>query len=242
MAWNLLQIVQEHCRRTGLPFPTTVVNNPDRQISQMWGLMNELLEDQAFRKILQQLTRECSWSSLAAEDQGNIYTLTGDEGFLNILPNTFWDRSSGLPVHYGLTPSEWQALKTNTTVSGPAYQARLLRDRLKILPTPPAGHTFVFEYRTASCVVASNGTTYRMSFEADTDSFLLPHALAVAWLRWRWKAEKGLEYSEERVAYESARDALGFRDAGPKPINMAGPNEAHFAGVVVPIGSWPLSS
>lgn len=240
MARTLLGIVQEHCRRTGLPSPQNVVSNPDRQISQMWGLLNEMLEDQVFRRTLQQLTREHTWTATAAEDQGNIYTLTGDEGFINILPNTFFDRSSSLPIYYGLTPSEWQELKTNGALQGPAYQARLQRDRLKIIPMPSAGHTLAFEYRTNALVLDADTSGYKVSFTKDTDTFVLPDSLAVAWLRWRWKAEKGLDYSEERVAYESLRDALGFRDGGPKVLNMGQPSGQLASGVVVPIGSWQL--
>jgi hypothetical protein len=75
MALSLLAIVQEFCRRTGMPVPTGVQSNGDKGVQQMLGLMNELCEDIETRKAYQQNTFETTFVSVAAEDQGAIDTI-----------------------------------------------------------------------------------------------------------------------------------------------------------------------
>ena len=46
---TLLEIVQEFCRRQGLPVPSAVVSLGDDQLTQIVGLANELTAERAVR-------------------------------------------------------------------------------------------------------------------------------------------------------------------------------------------------
>ena len=66
---TLLEIVQEFCRRQGLPVPSAVVSLGDDQLTQIVGLANEICED-LDRFSWTQLVREASWTAPGVEDQG----------------------------------------------------------------------------------------------------------------------------------------------------------------------------
>jgi hypothetical protein len=236
MALSLRDIAQEHCRRVGLPVPNSVVSNADANILQIFGLLQELLEDLVKRKAYQQVTREATWVSTATEDQGSIDTLA-PSGFVSVLPGTFYNRSTNLEVSFGMTPEEWQSRKASsgTTAIGP--WARLRNNRLLFSPIPTAGQTFAFEYRS-SWFVQSATAVPLARWTGDTDTCILPDFIPLSWIGWRWKEEKGLDYAEAFRHYEELLASLAMRDGGPRPIDMAG--ERPGAGASMPVGSWPL--
>jgi len=238
MSKTLKQIVQETCRRGGMPLPSSVVGSTVPQVQTLLGLMNELLDDLYTRKTYQQVIREATFTSVALASQGSIHTLA-DTGFVMVMPGTFFNRTTGLAVEMGLSGAEWQAVEASSGVAGPFYQARLRNDQLLLSPTPAAGEAFAFEYQSNAFVLNTTTGAYQTTWEADTDTFLLPDGLAIAWLRAAYKREKGLEYAEDAIRYETFLGALGTKDNTARPIDMSGCSGRGF-GAIAPEGYWVL--
>jgi hypothetical protein len=238
---TMLTLVQHHLRRTGLPYTTTVYGSTDPQILQVMALLEEEGNDLAMRNDWQALTRECSHTSLAQEDQGAIESFLGTAigGFRHIKNETFWDRTNNLPIVGPLNDKDWQAIKgMNST--GARYRFRIRSGRLLITPTPTAGLSWYFEYVSNKWIVGADGVTYKQYFTSDTDTLLLPEELLLAGLRWRWMAAKGLDYAELYNTYEmQVKDAIG-RDGGKRPVYMDLQTEHTGPAVFVPAGNWAI--
>lgn len=235
---TMLSVIQNFCRRTQLPVPTTVYGTTDTQVLQVMALLEEEGNDLAARGSWEGLIREASHTTLAAEDQGAISTIAAS-GFRHIKNQTIWDRTSGLPVAGPMDGPDWQALKA-VLATGPRYRFRIRGGKLLVNPSPSAGDSWYFEYVSQYWILGADGTTYKQYFTLDTDTILLPETLVLMGLRWRWKKEKGFDYGEDFRTYEmQVKDVLGHD--GGKPVlfmddNSSGPKP----GIWVPDGSWSV--
>lgn len=231
---TLLQIVQQFCLRTGLASPAAVAGSTDRMITQIQGLLNEVLEELT-RWRWQQVTCEATFLTTAAEDQGPIDSIATN-AFEKVKEKTFFNRTQNLRVVGPLTAEEWQSIQA-TSFSALEYSWRLRGDRLLLTPVPTAGQTLAFEYLSKAMVYNPNDLEYKQLFTKDNDQFLLDYRLATLGLRWIWKKEKGLAYAEELRSFEELAQQLAGNSEGNKALNM---NECRPAvpGVIVPSGNW----
>lgn len=236
---TLLATVRAFCQRAGLPIPAAVYGSADPQVGQIYGLMEELLEDLEDRKVWQQNSREATFTTVATESQGSILTIA-DAGFMQILPDTFFNRTTNLKVDTGLSAAKWQAIKAGPGAAGPFYRSRLRQNELLLTPTPPAGETMAFEYRSNAFIRNAANTAYLTAWASDSDQLVLPDSIGVSWLQFAWRRRKGLDYAEDQLTYERHIASLSIRDNTPRDINMAGCGGQPRSGVVVPIGSWNL--
>jgi len=211
----------------------------DPQIKQIRALLEEEGVDLAARGGWQGITFEASLTTAAAEDQGAMSTIASN-GFNYVKNNTIWDRTSRLPVLGPMDAVEWQAMKAVVT-SGPRYRFRIRGDHLLVNPSPTAGLSWKFEYVSKNWILGADLTTYKQYFTLDTDTILLPETLVLQGLRWRWKKEKGFEYSEDMRTYEMQVKDAGGRDGGKKTLSMEGANwNGPKPGIWVPDGNFPL--
>lgn len=235
---TVLSVIQNVCKRTGIPSPATVLGSTDTQVLQLLALLEEEGNDLASRANWLGLTFEAPHTSLAAEDQGAISTIASN-GFRYLKNNTIWDRTTKLPVAGPLDSEDWQVIKATLTL-GPRYRYRIRGGRLLITPTPTAGASWYFEYVSKNWILGADLTTYKQYFTLDTDTILLPEELIIAGLRWRWKKEKGQEYAEDMRTYEvQVKDALG-RDGSKTSVKMDGGTKAIRPGIFVPEGNWTV--
>lgn len=237
---SLLTVIRQFCARTGLPVPTAVINSGDNQALQLVGLANEVVEDLCDRWTWQNLTREATFVTVTGEDQGSINTIA-PSGFLRILQETIFNRTLRLPLFGPLASQDWQALKALPT-TGPFYKYRIRGNRLLFMPPGIVGQTCAFEYATSWAILAVDGTTYRSEFLADSDTFILDERLLQAGLRWKWKAEKGLDYAEDFRRYEQLANNASGRDGSKARLNMGGGNSDYKPGIWVPSGNWNVSN
>lgn len=235
---SLLQLTQEFCRRTALPVPSFVVSNPDPQVLQIWGGMNEFLEDMIDRKVYQVNSAETVFTATGVEDEGSIYTLTADPGYQGLLPETMFNRTQNLRILGGLRPDEWQAQKALQS-TGPFYEFRLRGDHLLFDPPVPAGNIVAFEYLSASFVRTSGGAPLNL-WTNDTDVCVFPDKLPLAFIRWWWKKEKGLDYAEEFRKYEGAVASFSSRESAARSVDMSEAHHQAVPGIFVPEGNWSL--
>lgn len=235
---TLLQVVSEFCRRTGLTVPTSIMESSDETVLQIAALANEILEDLAERHSWSTVTYSATFTSVAAESQGELTTLAPN-AFLKIQNNTIWDRTTRLPIWGPLDPVQWQQLQALPN-TGPLYRYRIQEGLLKIYPTMPAGHDMAFDYTSCGLVQATALGAIKEYFTVDTDTFLLPAKLLLQGLRWKWKQEKGLPYAENFRTYENSVAEASGSD-GTKPVlNMAGGSSSIQPGIFVSAGSWNL--
>jgi hypothetical protein len=233
---NLLQIVTKFCPRAGIPTPSTVTGSTDDRVLQVLALLVEEGEDLSSRHNWSGLTVEATHTTIAAENQGAITTIA--PGYSFIKNQTLWDRTDQLPVIGPLNDIDWQAVKAVSN-PGPRYQFRIRGGNLLITPTPAAGHTFAFEYQSENWVLDTGGNS-KSEITSDTDSFLIPHRLMLMGLRWRWAAEKGLNYSELFNTYEAqVKDAMG-KDGGKRVLHSDDSNRNMSPGIFVPNGNWTV--
>lgn len=235
---NLLGIVQEFCKRTGLQNPAYVSSSADLQSIQIQALLNEVCADLTSRWRWQEVVIESTFTSVAAESQGLLTTLA-PISFLSLVESSVFDRTQGLNVEGPIGSIEWQALKASG-FSGALYRFRIQQGKLLFRPAPVAGHTIAFEYLSSAPIYNGIDAAYKQYFTKDTDDFLLDGELVLAGLRWKWKAEKGLPYGEEFSAYESRGNILAGRSGGKRKLNMGGGTLSAVPGIFIAPGSYPL--
>ena len=234
---SVLTIIQNVCRRTGLPVPNTALGSTDNQIQQLVALLDEEGNDLAQRGSWQGLENECALTTVATESQGTIDSIATN-GFRYIINETIWDRTTMLPVAGAVTPKEWQGMKAVLS-NGPRYSYRFRGNQMLVNPVPPAGEAWYFEYITQNWLVSADGNNKAYA-TLDTDISLLPETLVMAGLRWRWKKEKGFEYAEDMRTYEmQVKDAMG-RNGGRQNLHMDGFVRPRSPGIFIPDMSWPL--
>jgi hypothetical protein len=202
----------------------------------MFSLLNTFLEDAQTRKAWQKNTLEGTFTSSAGEDQGSITSLA-PHGYQGLVHRTMFNRTTSLPIPGGLDAAEWQ-FKKALTFSGPFHQYRLRGDRLLFEPALPAGQAIYFEYYSNYFV--REGSTPKMYFSKDEDTCTYPDPILLAWINWRWKAEKGFEYAEDFRAYEMLISVYTIRDDSPDVIHLDAEVRDPRPGIIVPPGNWPL--
>ena len=233
---TMLTTVQNFCRRTGIPVPSSVYGSSDPQVLQVMGLLEEEGNDLAVRGAWEVLTYEAAHTTVATESQGAMDDIATN-GFRYIKNETIWDRTNQIPVFGPINATEWQTRKA-TVSAGPRYEFRIRGGNLIVNPVPSAGLDWYFEYISKNWII--NGATYKQYFTNDADEILLPEDLVMMGLRWRWKKEKGLEYAEDMRTYEiQVKSALG-RDGGKMRLSMDNSSPYPRPGVFVPQGDWSL--
>ena len=236
---TLLSTMQYFCNRQNLTSPASVMGTTDPQIKQARAILEEEGNDLSRRHNWEVLTQEATLTTLAAESQGAVKTIATN-GYRKMKNNTIWDRTDKLPVLGPMDAQEWQTLKAVVS-TGPRYRYRIRGGNLLVNPAPVAGHAWYFEYVSFNWILGADAVTYKQYFTLDTDTILLPEDLLLMGMRWRWKKEKGFDYSEDFRTYEmQVKDAMG--SDGSKPIirmddqSWDGPKP----GVFIPSGSWNL--
>lgn len=230
---SILTAVQKFCQRTGLPQPTSVVGSSDAQIIQILGLAEEVCEDLIDRKDWTDLSYEVTFVTQSGLDQGSLVTICPN-GFRRIVNDTIFNRSTALPLYGPLSPQVRQAIKASAGV-GPLYQYYIQHKRLFFSPATTAGQTCAFEYISDQYAVAVDGTTFKSGFTVDTDSAVFDEKLLIAGLRWKWKAEKGFDYTEEFRRYENLVSNYGARDGSAATLSMNAEDNAR-PGIFIPAG------
>ena len=243
MAQTLLTEIQDFCERQMLPVPSVVVSSLDPQVVQLKAILYETGNDVAIRGDWSRLTFEEIHTTLAQEDQGNIFEITAGSinatAFRKIKERTVWDRTDRLPV-YHINQDDW-ALTKATISAMPRYRFRLLRHRFLLTPTPPAGHSLAFEWVSKWWIQDGVTGAIKERFVSDTDSFLVERELLKLGMTWRWRKAKGLDYEEEYNEFEDRLKEMLASDIPRPDISMSGTQKERRPGIFVPEYSWDLS-
>ena len=233
MAMTVLQIVQAACKRIGILAPTLAVGSTDQQIIQLVALCEEEGQELADRYAWEGLQVEATFTTVAAQVQTTLAAVT--TGFNYIVNDTIWNRTLRRPVYGPNSQQDWQQKKA-MQLNGPFNSFRIITDAINFYPNPAVGQSCFFEYISRNWV--NTGSTTSAIWVTDADTPKLIDQLLVLGLIWRWKAAKGLDYSEDYAKYERrVADAMG-RDAGKPKLSMDGVAYDILPVIPIPTGSW----
>lgn len=234
---DLLTMVQNAAGRLAIPVPSGVVSSTDPQVMQLLSMANKEGQLLSARADWQVLTYQKTFSTTAAETQAG--SLATDYGHYII--DTMYNRSGIRKIVGPLTPAEWQAEKAFPvyTAINPAFRIR--GNALLFTPDPSAGETVAYEYVSLNWALAVDGTTYKSSFTADTDTPLLNSDLMTNGIVWRFKSAKGFDFTEEFQNYEEEVARLVAQDGGGAPrLNLQyGLDRRAMYPANILEGSWP---
>lgn len=231
---TLLSICQDVANEVGIAEPSTVVGSTDPNAKRLLALANRGGKALAQRFPWQELTKEFTLTTLAAESQGLLETVM--PGFNWDLYPTIWNRTGTLPVTGPLMPDEWQALKA-MGITGPWPQFRIRQKTLYMLPAPSAGNTVNGEY-ISRYWCQSSGAVGQDKWAADTDTGVLSEDLLTLDLKWRWKHSQGLDYAEDKMESEMQANNAMARNGSNRAVNLEEPSNDFIGGLVVPPGNW----
>lgn len=234
---TLLTMVQNVADVVGLPRPSVVATSTDQTVLTLLGLANMEGKSLARRGRWQVLTKEATHTTTAAEDQGAVSTIIGDD-VAWIISATVWNRTQQDAVTGDLGPQQWQARKA-AVVAGPYYDFRIRGGKLLLNPVPAAGETLALEYQSTEWC-QSSGADGQTAWAADTDTGLLDESIMELGLRWRYLQSRGFDYSEPFREYEyRVHDALS-RDVPRRTLQAdQGVTELR-PSVRVPEGNWSV--
>jgi hypothetical protein len=235
---NLLQIVQDFCKRVGLPVPPVAAGSGDDTTVQVVALLNEGIQEICDRYALQQLMTRWNFTHANGTDFLALDLKAGASDWKYNAPLTIWNTATRLPLRGPATIQEWQQIIV-MTVAPAVYTYTLYGDAIRIYPVPGdiPGTVFSFFYQS-KCGV-TDGSALFETYEEDSYTPRLPTYLIEADLKWRWKKEKGLPYAEDFRTCESMLvDAVGRT---PNPVlNLDSGDKQYLPGIFVSPGSWNL--
>lgn len=217
MSLTLKQILDIAIGSTGAIVPTTWIGSNNVATSnQLLAIANQsvlALRDVGWQK----QTRPYSFTLTSASD---TYALPSD--YLNIVPDTMWIQSSIWRVDFPTDPTVWAYLKASAGPSGIVVRCRLINGFFEFYE-PQDGLDVGFEYYSNAPIQGpgSSGNSDRgpkQLFTSDSDQWLLDDALIIADIKWRYKAEKGLEYQADLELFKRQMNAAMGDDKGAKTI------------------------
>lgn len=234
---SVLSIIQDHCRIHALNVPTAVVGSADTTINQLFGILNEMLDDMAAEAKYNVVTQEAVWTLIGSSDQGALTTIAPN-GYQWAFPRTFFDRSQGIPLTGPVSEEEWQQLMAEPD-PGPWYKYRIKNDHLFVWPVPvtPFGE-IAFEYASGWTIKDGTTSALKSAITNDADTFIFPEKIVRKAMMWRWKQIKGLPYAEDQTAYYNLLNNYIARDKTRPIINVGCDEPTAQPGIFVPYGNW----
>lgn len=213
-----LNWVQRQC---SLPTTTAIVANTEESQQLLLALAQEEAEELAAR---------CEWPALRAS---HVFAATAAQLQTNGLPsdfdrmcvNSFWNRTRDTIISGPLDSRAYQtlqALSTGASALSPQWMRRA--DGLHVIPAPTALDSLAYDY-IINTPVESSGAAAQETFEADTDVFLLGDDLLKRGVRWRYLAQKGLDYAEHMKTYERRVQARINQKTGSGEIDLTASRE-----------------
>lgn len=235
---TLLTVVQGASVRLGLPRPTAAVGTTDNRILQLIDLANEAGRDLVDRYPWQKITKEKTFTTIAAETQtGAVPT-----DLSRIINETVFNRTETERVFGPLSAEEWQVQKARN-VTAVENQFRIRGDAWLMYPAPSAGQTIAYEYVSTYWVdTNSDGTGDAAAYSADAHVSVLPEELVTLSVVWRFQQATGLDYSETFRKFEVAVSNAAARDGGKRRFSFGGSSITDdVPRPYVPDGNWSLT-
>lgn len=210
---TVLSAIQGASVGLGLAAPSAVFAATDRTAVEMAEIAREAAQAIAEAHDWQVLKRLQTYTGTGAAD---AFDLPAD--FLRMPKDQrIWSSAQETPMTHVLSHDDWLELEVKT------YELvtrawTILGGQVAIKPTMPTGETAKFYYQSSH--FARDGAGTKADFTADGDEFRLPERVLKLGIVWRWRALKGLDYSEEMVNFEIALSKAIAADKGPRTLAM----------------------
>lgn len=232
---TLLTAVQYACAQLSLEVPAAVFTSAETDIIAIRTLATVEAAELLRRHDWQALRKQNSFVTVATEEQTGI--LPSD--YQRMINGTFQNRTLNRPVWGPLTPQAWQREKALPIYTSPNYAFVERSNTILFSPTPSAGNNIYFEYISKN-IVTDVSAVPKQYFTADTDTFNLDEKLLELGLVWRFKAAKGLDYSQEFQTYENNVTSQTGQEQPAAVISLDGRSPRYMLGMpTIPEGSWP---
>lgn len=228
-----LGVVQEFCGLRGLPIPTALVGSTEKSVAQYRAVLSSAVRHLLQYRWEQQKIR-LTFTAVATADQGLLTTLF--PGFESLVPDTGWAMTRKIPVTGPIPDTEW-AVQNALSLVGPPYKFWLGEGKMWITPTPVAGESYSFIYRTLYGY--ANGTVPQETLTADTNTLLFPDDVVLKEFEWNWKKQKGENWQDDYnfaiglIAKEKSKDGLPNLSLD-RTIGNVQPR------IYVPVGNWQV--
>lgn len=211
---------------------SNVYTNTDGVVVQLRALLEALGQDLAALRPWTHLQQE---HTLSTEAGTPSYALPS--GYVGMVPQTHWNRSTDLPLVGPANPQTWQEAASSGAIANTNYLYRVKGNRLFLDPTPSAVESLAFEYASAYWVVPSGETAPTAEApSADTDTLWFDRRLLVAGLKLRWLEAKGFDTTAAQRAYDAALSAAMGNDGAHSVLSLAPPESMR--GPRLPETNW----
>ena len=214
---SLLTIVQRASQTIGIPVPDIVATSTDTQVLQLFEAVNKVGEDLMQEFDWNILTKEKTFSTVAAEEQLDLSTIAD---FNRVKDETMFNRDKRRQVFGPLDPNEWQAERALITTNFRDIM-RIRGNAILFANVPAAGETIAFEYVSENWAQTA-GAVGLAAMTADTDTGILDERLLQRGAEWWFLEGKGGRYDEKFRDYEKIKEEIQARDGGNRTRFMGG--------------------
>ena len=204
-------VVQSAALRIAGTVPAAVFSSTDQVVVEM----RDLVQDVAM-----EIVKAAEWRDLT-----KIGTLTGASSFP--LPANFDRMLTGQGMQdqggwfWGYQPfgdvSEY-LMAVNGQIPTLTPGGWIIFDEAFNFHPAPSG-TATYPY-ISKFYAKSDVGVLMAAFDSDTDTFILSERLLTLGLIWRYRAQKGLDYSEDMATYSTALDQLSNSDKGARILRL----------------------
>lgn len=247
MALARYKTAGEVLNRAGRKLGLDEVADPVASTDPEWKRLKRLLDE-----VGQELAEDYEWSNLLVEQTivGNGVTTTYDlaADFLDMVPQSGWNRNTQVPMQGPLSPQVWQYRKA--AVAAPVYaEFRLDLNQVRFTPAIASGQTVAFEYKSRAWLrpAASglgNGNTLgtagadEVSATGDFvlyDPLLVHRALVLA-----WREDNGMRTDHAQAAMTRSVNRAKERSSPGRVLDLTGRRRRNLPEGNIPDGTWPV--
>lgn len=238
---SLLTICQEVAKQIPVAVPTVAVGSTDETAQALLA---------AATWTAKHLHRIHDWTILTKEHVFATLPSVADyetpDDFDRLVYNTCWSRTDYERLQGGLTPQDWQLIKSGNMASPASvtsFRIKLFGQqgrRLVLDPTPTGAVTVVYEYVSRNWCTASGGDE-QSNWIADTDVAIIDERLIELGTLYRELRRLGMSYDEEAAEFEDFLRLAIANDGGQAKVLSLLPREAgpvFLSPGNVPDGNW----
>ncbi len=247
MALARYKTAGEVLNRAGRKLGLDEVTDPVASTDPEWKRLKRLLDE-----VGQELAEDYEWTHLLVEKTivGDGATTTYDlpADFLDMVPQSGWNRAVQVPMQGPLSPQVWQYRKAATPQ--PVYaEFRLDVNQIRFTPAIANAQTVAFEYKSRAWVrpAASglgNGNTLSTAGADEvsvTGDFVLYDPLLVhRMLVLAWREDNGMRTDHAQAAATRSLDRAKERSAPGAVLDLTGRRRRNLPEANIPDGSWPV--
>lgn len=193
--------------------PSTLFGRTAAPELKMQTIVNKAAKQIALDYDWQELTK---FIEITGDGEAEDFALPSDFDRLPIDGTIFSDTWTAIEYIQSSGLSDWVRLQSFLPAMPPGYWI-IFDKKIHLLPVLGDGAKARFFYISKDIVTKGNGAP-ASTFTADSDTFVLDEHLLLLSIIWRWKANQGLEYSEDLQNYEIYKSQRDNKNKGPQTI------------------------